>query len=385
MFDIEKIAISEELKRRGSQWDELLAQSSRPTVFSSFEYFVTSAKHFGDEGEIFILFFKNRMTERLEAIFPLSSRLRKIHGIWVKELSHGVLTAESDMDKPYPIIRNGMEKACWEGFASYLNKNRSMWDVLNLDELWSESFLVQQLEQLFPQPRFWTRKKPGPQSPIVPLSGDWDEFWMEHRKLRKRTRKLEKVMGDNLFYEVTNKPEDVERCLDAYIATELISWKAGRFVSSPKKQAFYRELLPKLAKEGRLFFGMLQDREHVVSIEVAYGFKDRIFFAHGTYDPAYADLSPGTVNSGWLIQYLHGKGYSEGDYLAGFSSYNNSWACRIEDSVDIIVRRMGWKNGYLALYHLARKTKAVLLRSMSKPIAEPAPETNDNVIVDDED
>ena len=47
----------------------------------------------------------------------------------------------------------------------------------------------------------------------------------------------------------------------------------------------------------------------------------------------------------------------EGDYLAGFSDYNKPWAARIEQTANVVVRRMGWKNWYLAGIHLGKKVK----------------------------
>ena len=112
---------------------------------------------------------------------------------------------------------------------------------------------------------------------------------------------------------------------------------------------------------------MMSDKEKVISVEVAYTFKDRVYFAHGTYDPDYAGLSAGTVNSSRLIQFFHGKGYTEGDFLAGYAGYNNPWASRIEKTQDIVIRKMNWKNWYLAFRHLLKKVMQKKQRS-SEPV-----------------
>ena len=339
------------------EWDALLERASRPTIFSSFAFVYASCLHFGKGEEVFFLFFRAAASGELLAIFPMSLRLGKIHGIRVRELTHSVTPLGSEIDKPYPIIRHDAERICWERFRDYFCREFRQWDVIAYPEFWSGSYLCMELQKLFPFPRYWVKSSPGPDSPIVQLDGDWDTFWMGHRKLRKKSRKLEKKLGENLSYAVVSNPAEVESCLDDYIATELAGWKAGKFVSSPKSQPFYRDLFPKMAAHNRLFFGMMRDRGKVVSVEIAYTFKDRVFFAHGTYDPAYADLSPGTVNSSRLIHYFHGKGFVEGDYLAGFSGYNNPWAHRIEKSVNLIIRRMGWRNGLLAALHLLKKAE----------------------------
>ncbi len=371
-INIEKIPFGPELAELKGDWDALLENSSRPTVFSSFDFINTSCEHFKGDEEIFFLLFRDAASGELLAIFPMSLIMEKCYGIKLRVLAYGITTNETDVDKPYPIIAEHYEAACWARLRDYLHKEWTQWDVIDYDEFYVGSHLIKQLNKMFPFPRYWTKLTDGPESPIVKLDGDWEEFWMGHRKLRKNSRKLEKKMGDNLVYKITSDPADVEQCLNEYIATELISWKAGEFVSDPDNQKFYHDLYPKMAAQNRLFFGMMYDRDKVMSIEIAYTFKDRVFFAHGTYDPAYKDLSPGTVNSSRLIEFFHGKGFVEGDYLAGFSSYNNPWASRIEKTSDIVIRRLNWKNYYLAVRHIGKKLANRLGRKKPATAQSPA-------------
>ncbi|MDF7826773.1 GNAT family N-acetyltransferase [Pontiellaceae bacterium B12227] len=327
---VEKLEFSPELFCLESEWDALLERSSRPSIFSSFDFFYTSCIHASSGDQVFILLFRDASTSVLLAIFPMCVHRIKVHGIELLQLSHATTPWETDVDKPYPIIRKNHEGICWERLRAYFHKEYTAWDVITYDETFAESHLCQNLDHLFPFPSYWTRAKPGPESPIVKLDGKWEDFWMGHRKLRKKSRRLEKVLGDNLRYEVNCDPGDVEYCLNSYIAIELISWKAGEYVAQEEKQKFYRELFPKFSAKGRLYFGILYDKDKPISVEVAYVFKDQVYFAHGTYDPDYAGLSAGTVNSSRLLEFFNGQGYLEGDFLAGYAGYNNPWASRIE-------------------------------------------------------
>ena len=268
MLRVEKIELSPALEQMQPEWDALLAQSTRPTIYSTFDYIYTSCRHFQANEEIFFLFMRDGQDRELLAIFPLSLDRERVHGVEMRVLAHGITTYATDVDKPYPIIREGCEAACWTAFRDWLNRREVPWDVLDFDEFFPESYLSVNLSTLFSFPRYWTKTSEGPESPIVSLNGDWDEFWMSHRKLRKHTRKLERRLGDSLVYEIKQDPADIEQCLNDYIATELISWKAGRFVSHPDKQKFYHDLLPKLAEKNRLVFGMLYDGDKVDSVEV---------------------------------------------------------------------------------------------------------------------
>ena len=341
------------------EWDSLLARSSRPTVYSTFDCFDTVNEHFyEDDEEVYILLFREAESDALVAIFSYCIEKESLYGIETQVLYHGIVPDDPGVDKPYPIIEKDREEECWNRYCRYLKREFTDWDRLTYDEFTPESYFFRNLRSLFSFPGYWCKSVEGPESPIMDLNGDWEEFWMSHRKLRKKTRRLEKKMGDRLNYSIISDPDKISMCLDAYVETELLSWKAGKEGISPEDyQPFYRDLFVRLAEKGRIYFGILREEEKVVSLEVAYTFGDRVYFAHGTYDPAYSDISPGTVNSGWFIKFFHGKGYVEGDYLAGYASYNNPWAARIEKTVTINVRRLGWKNWRLAACHLTKKLK----------------------------
>lgn len=348
------------------EWDGLLLRSSRPTVYSSFDYVYTSCRHFKKDEEIFFLLFRDKPGGRLLAIFPLGIWAERRRGIAVRTVRHGVWTKTSDVDKPYPIIDRDHEEACWTGFSNYFRKGFREWEIIQYDELAVDSHLNRELPELFPFPAFWTKKGIGPDSPIVRLDGRWAEFWAAHPNMRRINRRLEKRLGDRLAYAVTNDPSDVERCLDEYAATEQMGWKAGTGITREHGLPFYQELLPKMAANGRVYFGMLYDGDTVVSAEISYVFADRVYFALGTYNPAYATLSPGTVSTSRFIRFFHDKGYVEGDFLAGFAHYINAWAYRTEKTANIAIRRIGWVNMYLAATHFGQRLASKIKHALGR-------------------
>ena len=357
---VEKIIFCPELKEVAAEWDALLEHSSRPTIYSCFDYVFTSCLHFKKDEEIYFLFFRDTLTHELMAIFPISVWDEKCLGINIKTLKHGITTENSDIDKPYPIIAKDYERICWERFRDYFRKESRRWDVIDYDELILDSYLNHGLKKLFPFPFYWTKAKPGPNSPIVRLDGSWNVFWNAHKNMRRKNRCMEKKIGGRFLYRVLSDPSDVERCLNEYIRIEKAGYKAGEGVSMPGNIPFYQDLLSRLAKKGQLFFGIMYDGETVISAEISYTYLDRVYFALGTYHPEYASFSPGTVSTSRFIQYFYNKEYVDGDFLAGFAHYVNSWAYRIEKTNNVTIRRMGWKNWYLAGLHLKRKMKTKL-------------------------
>lgn len=363
---IDKIGFDPALCRYKEEWDTLLDQSSRPTIYSSFDYIYTSCIHFKGDEEVYFLFLREASTGELVAIFPISVWNIEFFGVQLVSLTYGITTYKCDIDKPYAIIKKDYEETCWKRYRDYFKKENRAWDILLHDELTEISYLNGHVKKLFPFPFYWTKAKAGPLSPMVCLGGEWDDFWRAHGNMRRKNRRLEKKIGAAFSYRVTSDPADVERCLNEYIAVEAMGYKAGEGVSNEENQIFYHDLLPKLAQKGQVFFGMMYDGSNVISAEISYTYLDRVYFALGTYNPEYASCSPGTVSTSRFIQYFYGKGYKEGDFLAGFAHYVNPWACRQEKTTDVVIRRMGWKNWYVAARYIGRMIKNKLKNNLSK-------------------
>jgi len=357
-IEVERVGFGPGLLDLAEEWETLLRRSSRPTIYSSFDYVYTTCLHFKNEADIFFLLFRDSMDGRLLAIFPISQWLDTVFGIKLRCIGHGITAATTEVDKPYPIIDRDLEAVCWKRFSEYFQKDCRQWDRIVYNELWPGSGLYQQTDRLFPFPFYWTNSVPGQKSPIFELDGEWKTFWDTHHHCRTKNRRIEKELGDRLSFHFTCDPAEVDRCLMAYSATEAAGGKATAGIMGPEKLRFYQDLLPKLAAKGLLYFGMMYDGDTVVAVHVAYVYMDRVYFALCTFNPQYRRLSAGLVMHFRFIQFFYGKGYKLGDFLAGYAHYLNPWASYQEESVNLTIRRMGWRNGYVALRHLPGRVRA---------------------------
>lgn len=351
---VQRVDFGPELRDLEAEWDALLMSSSWPSIYSSFEYVYRSGLNFRNNEELFYLIFRNESSHELIAVFPLSLWLEENDGFILRVLCHATTTSFSEVDKPYPIIRRDSETLCWERFSDYFKNEYRQWDIMDFDTHIPESNLTHDLRNLFRMPRYCAKVRKGPESPIVYLDDSWENFWRKHRLVRRKTHRIEQEIGDNLSYVVTSDPGDMEQCLRQHVSTELRSWKAGQGVSEVKTQRFYHDILPRLAAKNQVYFSMMYDGEIVMSSVFAYTFMDRVYFAQVTYNPDYAELSPGIVNLSKLIQYFMGKDYTTGDFLCGAAHYAYPWAGHIAKTVDITIHRMGYKNCILALRYYGR-------------------------------
>lgn len=363
VFSVKQLSFDESLLHMREEWNQLLSQSTRPSIYACFDYLVLAVKYFAHTAErTFIVTMRDSESGQLRAIFPMSVGIRKCFQRKVKVLEHCITTHNSDVDKPYPIIHKKYESACWLHFKDYIQNEFKDWDWLEYDELIPESQLNTSLKKLFRLPRYFSKQNPGPVSPIVNLRGDWQVFWSQHRNMRKKARRMQKKLRDGYDYRVFDNEEDMSACLQQYIEIEKAGWKSNKGVSEAVGQQFYSELLPKLAQLKLACFGILYDGEQPVSTELSFVFLDTVYFAHGTYHPDYHHLSPGTVSTSLFIKHFYGKGYKSGDFLAGFADYVNPLAERVDKTKDTVVYKLNGIFFYYTYKVLLKKLRSKLKR-----------------------
>jgi CelD/BcsL family acetyltransferase involved in cellulose biosynthesis len=250
--------------------------------------------------------------------------------------------AQWETDKPYPLIRQGHEARAWQALSRFLAAKRRDWHLLELVEMREGSTGLLRLPRLFRPPAYWLRIKRDFNTPLVALDGPWENRWRTHPKMRKKLARMEKTFGDRLRFQVYRSPDDLDFCLDAYVALESKGWKSGRvgIGRDARTLFFYRDFLARLAARDCLRVGLLFIDATPVAAEIAYIEGRYVFFAHGTYDEQLARFSPGMVSTTLFLRHFHAGGYLEGDYLAGFTGYLSPWADRILPSYHVKIARI---------------------------------------------
>ncbi|TQV70986.1 GNAT family N-acetyltransferase [Aliikangiella marina] len=367
-FHLTKVNFSDLTESLIAEWEALLPQSTRPSIYASFDYIDLSVQHYVDEEtkSVFILFLRDLSSQKLVAVFPMSRGERPCYKKNVRMIEHAVTTHNSDVDKPYPIIHRDYEKIAWESFRDFFKREYTDWDWIEYAEVIPESRLNHALKTLFSLPYFYTKQNSGPVSPIVDLTQNKDQYWAAHRNMRKKYRRMQRVLGDNYSYQVFTQPDDMEQCLQEYIQTERLSWKVNQGLSEETGEAFYRGLISRLAPKGQACFGILYDGNTPVSVELSFIYLDTVYFAHGTYNNEYKKLSPGSVSTSKFIEYFLEKNYRRGDFLAGFAHYINAWSSEIYPTKDTVVFKINPLFFYYVFMWSKEKLRLLIKRNWNK-------------------
>ncbi len=119
---------------------------------------------------------------------------------------------------------------------------------------------------------------------------------VRRRKL-KRARKLLEARG-MVTFRVLREPSEIGDAAEAFLVLEAKGWKGRRgtaFLKSPERAAFARELVAKLASEGKYFIASLDLDGKPLAMALMLESGGRAYWWKVTYDEGFATYSPGVL------------------------------------------------------------------------------------------
>lgn len=306
----------EEFKDLEFGWKQLHTNCTNPSIYNHFDFVYNSIKNFDcSETEPFLLTIHYK--EELVGIFFLQHCIEKRMGLKVRVMEYCAL---DEIDKPYPVIHVNHSNRCWEGFFNFI-RSQNDWDVLVFMEQTSNT--IKSLSKLAKQQNMTFRINPDNSGPVIDLSQSWEDFWSNHKKMRKKLYKMEKDFSERLRFQI----ETGSILLNDYIQVESQSWKGGKVGISSNEQMlnFYHDMATTLDKD--FYVGVLYVDDQPISAEIAYACNDLLYFCQGCFDQSMNKYSPGMVSTCLFLKHFMNDGrFKSGDYLCGYAGYLNAWS-----------------------------------------------------------
>jgi CelD/BcsL family acetyltransferase involved in cellulose biosynthesis len=212
---------------------------------------------------------------------------------------------------------------------------QSRWQVLVAEEVPDGGRTATALQAVAERLGADLLRYPGDASPYLPIESDWEEFLSGRGRdfryrLRREWRRLEAAgeFGFRHFHSAS----DVEELLGLMLAVEERSWKreAGMAIGASRVEtAYYRRLLPWLARSGMLAADVLYLNGCVAAYSLCYRFDGRMGQLKTSFDQRFAALSPGAVLTRRVIQDAFEEGMKEFDFLGGQMEHKRRWTERV--------------------------------------------------------
>ena len=190
---------------------------------------------------------------------------------------------------------------------------------------------------------------------FIQLENSHYESFIENKlgtKSRKTLRYTEKKLGEGAavdFLDLTQKHE-IEPILPTLCEVEQASWKASEGIgifAMPGLRAFFFELLPLLAEEGRIRISILKKGDEVLAYQLGLLAPHYYGMNNLTYKQKHHELSPGRHLMLHTIKTAFEENRSCFDFMIGDQEYKQKFATHQESlpALHLFQRSIkGWLN-----------------------------------------
>jgi len=327
-------------------WDEAVAATACPSLFATFDFLEACWTHFarpfGNSLAILALWDGGR----LAGFAPFRVSIRRAYGMSRRKLG---LLSDWESDRAGVAFPAGLEKECTIALMRFLQDHERRWDLLMLREVAPESGVARGLGEWCPaQGDLSLVAEDASPSPFVELEGlTWDGYLS---RLGPRTRKNVKRYLHHLearggyALETFEAAEDMGRALDMYLDVEARSWKrpAGQGIGKDaRNRAFYRDLLPRLAGQGRTSVSFLRLADRPIAALVEHSMNGVVYAAQTAFDEATAPLSPGAALQALCLKRRIAEGAREYELFAKFLKDKMRWTSQVRPNRDFLVEQRG--------------------------------------------
>ena len=231
-----------------------------------------------------------------------------------------------------PIATNAGMPGLITGLKAQLKKYQFCWIPLMSNSFWEEYW-----EGEIAQSRFPTIARSPRMTSIVDVGTEaFDEFWSGKMgtKSRKSLRYDQKSLGEKgkVEIEVATNEKEVRAMLPGSCLVEVNSWKSEQVAglySIRGKRAFFFDLLPKLAKNGRVRLTMIRVEDEPIAWELDLLDNEFCGVHNLSFDQGWKKYSPGKQ----LMEKNLRLAWEEGrrvDFLPSNLEYKKKIATRIE-------------------------------------------------------
>lgn len=228
-------------------------------------------------------------------------------------------------------------------FARHI-KERITWDrfrALHLMDNRADVFFGE-----FDDPAFKVRVEDDVPAPYLELPDSFDQFLAEYMSsksratIRRRMRQCEKVAG----FRSTRTDMNT---FDEHIAIVLRMWQErwGKF--APGDEELYRSMYDHALRDGRLWMHLLWDGPTLMAGDIAILDAEKHYFGGQVivFNPAYQQISPGSVIIGHAIRGAIEGGYRFFDFLLGGEAYKTDYfGAAMRYAKSLTVERIGFKH-----------------------------------------
>ncbi len=344
------------------EWDSLLRQSATNTLFLTWEwqkawweafgagktlYLIALRDEDGDLVGIAPLFHQESQVDPAVVMPPLSvERPVPCAGGEPQGTVHLVGGTEvSDyLDIIAPVERNQEVCAAVLGALEtrFVEATGFLWDLLDLRCLPAASPTVANVAELARARGWQVEQAREDVCPVLQLPATWDEYLAntlnkkQRHELRRKMRRAEESARVEWNWVTAG---DFEAGLATFFQLHKASHPDKDAFMDEQMQGFFRAVTRAALDQGWLRLGILRFNGQPVASYLCFDYgEDRLVYNSGFDLSAYADLSPGIVAVGHMIQDAIQQGIKRFDFLQGNERYKYEFGAVDTEVLRLLLR-----------------------------------------------
>lgn len=365
MLSISLIEDERKFESLHDEWNNLLKLSAVNSIFLTHEWLWTWWRHFKKGRELRII--TVRRNEELIGIAPLM--IKRLAPECFKQGGVLEFIGTPFNDEADFIINKDFFRDTLLSIVSFLRRQESMWNIINLREIPSDSPNLAILNSELGRPnselvyRSWTRSI----SPFIKTDAEWDEFLKgkgsKFRNNLKRDERLAEQAG-RIEYEVFKGQDITDENIKRVFDVERRSWKEKKgtpLFSDRRNRNFFIEIGKIFSLRDWMIIYMLKLDGMDIAFQMCFDYNEKIWEYTTAYDRDYSRISPGKIILKTVVKDTFDKKKREYDFLRGDERYKKVWA---ENSREMRQVGIVKKGIYPLLYfYVNMRLRAILNKS----------------------
>lgn len=327
-YTVEVIATEAGVSGLEEAWNRLSANSKGSNPFMTFGWYRAWLRRLmADEGcrhlQPYVLVIKQN--QEIVGITPLVRRVAARLGFRMRKLEF--LTHHSDYNE---FVVGEDVCALTQAAMDFLARTAHEWDFADFREMRDHGARIAALKSASERAALPFRVSAEPGGCLhMPIDAPWSETRRRKhlRFARRASLNFEERAGEGFRAHVVDRPHQEVGLLERIIAVEAQKRVGGK-QSHPFVGAYpevFQSLFDDLGPRGLIAVVLIERGDRLVAWRLLFRHGTKLWDYQTAYDPAFADVSPGTILVCTAIDYGYAHGCDEFDFLRGTDDYKWRW------------------------------------------------------------
>lgn len=284
------------------RWKTLEASTSEPNPYLSADFIIPAARHLSNPASLLLVAISDP-GYCLRGILIITERAANLRF----PFRHYALFKSPHSFIGGVLISRAHQKEVFETITYYFRSKTSKYKALYIDDLYINSNVYLHLSNA---PCSGVYLHDSYRRAVIDLRSSTRSLVgaLDHKKVKDLER-CKRNLGKKGAYHwrIVEGSDITEYTVEAFLDLEHKGWKGEQNTSirsSPREEAFFREMVYNFSRENRIFFTEILIDELIIASTCNFRINNRVFAFKVSWDVDFRSFSPGMLNEYEFLHYL---------------------------------------------------------------------------------